>query len=196
QGIFESDERLNAIIGGGQLGSITYQGYYEEFLGRSPDSTGLTYWKSVWKADGGPDNVIAGMIGSPEFYTLAGQQNPGLPPNQAFVTELYLRLLGRQPDTLGLQHWTSSLDAGTLTRQQVVLSFVDSPENFQNLTTAFFEEYLLRQPTVAEVNQYVAEFQAGATQRDVQLAIINLPEYANSPSAPAAGTVGRSLYPF
>jgi hypothetical protein len=67
EGIFESDERLDAIIGGGQLGSITYQGYYPQFLFRPVEPDGLAYWKSVWKRDGGPDNVIAGMIGSPEF---------------------------------------------------------------------------------------------------------------------------------
>ena len=196
QGIFDSTERLNAIIGGGQLGSITYPGFYPQYLLRQADPAGLAYWVGVWQADGGPDNVIAGMIGSPEFYTSAGLQHPSLSANAAWVTSLYERLLSREPDSGGLQHWTSNLDNGTMTRQQVVLGFVRSPENFQQLTTAFFQEYLLRLPTVAEVNQYVAQFQAGATQSDVQEAIINLPEYANTPPAPAAGTVGRSLYLF
>ena len=41
QGIFESDERLNAIIGGGPLGSITYPGYYPQFLLRPVEPDGL-----------------------------------------------------------------------------------------------------------------------------------------------------------
>jgi len=196
QGIFDSTERLNAIIGGGQLGSITYPGFYEQYLLRAPDPAGLAYWVGVWQHDGGPDNVIAGMIGSPEFFTSAGLQHPSLSANAAWVTSLYERLLSREPDSTGLQHWTSNLDNGTMTRQQVVLGFVRSPENFQQLTTAFFQEYLLRLPTVDEVNQYVAQFEAGATQSDIQIAIINLPEYANTPPAPPVGGVGRSQYPF
>src|SRR4029077_131857 len=62
EGIFESDERLNAIIGGGHLGSITYPGYYPQFLLRPVEAQGLAYWKGVWKYDGGPDHVISGMI--------------------------------------------------------------------------------------------------------------------------------------
>ncbi|HEV3005905.1 MAG TPA: DUF4214 domain-containing protein, partial [Pirellulales bacterium] len=196
QGIFESDERLNAIIAGGQLGSITYPGYYPQYLLRPADPAGLAFWKGIWKQDGGPDNVIAGMIGSPEFYASAGQQHPNLPPNGAWVTALYERLLNREPEQAGYLHWTNALDNGTLTRQQVVLGFVDSTENFQNLTNGFFQEYLQRNPTPTELATYVGEFQAGATQRDVQLAIINLPEYANTPPAPAPGTVGQPKYPF
>ncbi|HUY32914.1 MAG TPA: DUF4214 domain-containing protein, partial [Pirellulales bacterium] len=196
QGIFESDERLNAIIAGGQLGDLpAYQGYYPQYLLRPADAAGLAYWKGVWKQNGGPDNVISGMIGSPEFYASAGQRHPTLSANDAWVTALYERLLSRAPDAAGLQYWSGQLASGAMTRQQVVLGFVRSPENFRNLTSAFFQEYLLRQPSAAELNQYVGQFEAGASQRDVQLAIINLPEYANTPPAPAIGTVARSLYP-
>ncbi|HEV3002867.1 MAG TPA: DUF4214 domain-containing protein, partial [Pirellulales bacterium] len=196
QGIFESNERLSAIIAGGQLGSITYPGYYPQFLLRPADPAGLAYWEGLWKADGGPDKVIAGMIGSPEFYASAGQQRRGLSPNAAWVTALYERLLNREPDSVGLQYWSANLDQGTMKREQVVLGFVDSNENFQKLTTGFFQEYLGRAPTSAELATFVGQFQAGASQRDVQLAIIDLPEYAATPPAPTVGTVGKPIYPF
>ena len=191
EGIFESDERLDAIIAGGQLGNISYPGYYPQFLLRAAEPGGLAYWKSIWQRDGGPDNVIAGMLGSPEFYASAGQDHPDLSPNAAWATALYERLLNREPDASGLQFWASNLDNGAMTRQQVVLGFVRSDENFLNLTTGFFEEYLSRLPSADELNLYVNQFRAGATQRDIQLAIINLPEYANTPPPPADGTVER-----
>jgi hypothetical protein len=193
EGIFESDERLNVIIGGGQLGSITYPGYYPQFLLRQADAAGLAYWKGIWKQGGGPDQVIAGMIGSPEFYASAGKQHADLSPDAAWVTALYERLLNREPDADGLRYWTSSLGSGAMSRTQVVLGFVDSDENFRNLTTTFFEEYLLRQPTAGELDQYVGQFRLGASQRTIQLAIVNLPEYTNSPPAPVAGRVGPVL---
>jgi photosystem II stability/assembly factor-like uncharacterized protein len=196
QGIFESNERLSAIIAGGRLGNITYPGYYAQFLLRPADPAGLAYWEGLWKQDGGPDHVIAGMIGSPEFYASAGQRHPALSPNAAWVTALYERLLNREPDGDGLRYWTTNLDNGAMSRDQVVLGFVDSNENFQNLTTGFFQEYLGRAPTSAELATRVDQFQSGASQRDVQLAIIDLPEYANTPTQPAPGSVGKPLYPF
>jgi hypothetical protein len=196
EGIFESDERLNAIIAGGHLGSITYPGYYPQFLLRPADPAGLAYWKGVWKAVGGPDQVVSGMISSPEFYASAGRSRPDLSPNAAWVTALYERLLGREPDPAGLAYWTSNLDSQSFTREQVVLGFVESDENFRKLTTAFFQQYLNRSPTDTELTQYVDQFKAGGSQRDVQESIINLPEYANTPPAPAPGTVGKPLYPI
>ena len=67
---------------------------------------------------------------------------------------------------------------------------------FLNLTNAFFQQYLNRKPTDGELAQYVGQFKAGGSQRDVQKAIIQLPEYANSPPAPAPGTVGLPLNPL
>jgi hypothetical protein len=196
QGIFESDERLNAIIGGGQLGSLSYQGYYEQFLLRGPDPQGLAFWKGVWRQNGGPDKVIAGMIISAEFYQSAGQQHPNLSPNAAWVTALYERLLLREPEPEGLQFWTHNLDTGAMTQTQVVLGFVESQENFTNLVKGFFQQYLQRPPTPAELNIYVGDFMAGASQRDVQIKIIDDTEYTTTPPAPIAGTVGPLLYPF
>ncbi|HEV3021199.1 MAG TPA: DUF4214 domain-containing protein, partial [Pirellulales bacterium] len=109
---------------------------------------------------------------------------------------LYGRLLNREPETTGLNYWTGHLDEGSLTRQDVVLGFVESAENFSNLTNGFFEQYLNRAPSASELALYIAEFEAGTTQRDIQLAIINLPEYANTPPPPAAGTVGLPLYSY
>src|SRR5690606_10822083 len=76
-GIFESDERLTPII----------EQFYRDYLLRDPagDAAGVAFWRDVWKRDGGPDNVIAGMISSAEFYNSAGGTDEG------WVKEMYLR---------------------------------------------------------------------------------------------------------
>jgi hypothetical protein len=102
--------------------------------------------------------------------------------------------LDREPEAQGLAYWTGGLDGGTMTQPGVVLGFVQSDENFRNLTTAFFQQYLNRVPTTTELTQYVNQFKAGGSQRVVQEAIIDLPEYANSPPAPSPGSVGKPLY--
>jgi hypothetical protein len=176
QGIFESNERLDPII----------QQYFQEFLLRPADAQGLAYWRDqVWKRDGGPENVIAGMISSSEFFQSAGATNAG------WVAALYQRLLNRTPDAQGLAYWVQALNSHQLTESQVVLGFLKSDENFQNLITGFYQEYLGRNPSSSELANYVAQMRAGATQRDVQLSLIASDEYRNSPAPPALGSMSR-----
>ncbi|MGH7137805.1 MAG: DUF4214 domain-containing protein, partial [Pirellulales bacterium] len=181
QGIFDSPERLDPII----------QGYYQQFLGRPADADGLAYWYGVWVKNGGPEPVVAGMIGSPEFFAMAGQANPTLSANAAWVTALYQRLLDRQPDSEGLTYWTNKLDTNALGPDQVVNGFNSSPEYYQNLTIRFFQQYLGRNPSASELSSYVAMFEDGATQSEIQIHIVDSPAYATSPSPPAAGTVNQ-----
>ena len=176
QGIFESNERLDPII----------QQYFQQFLLRPADAQGLAYWRDqVWKRDGGPENVIAGMISSVEFFQSAGGTNAG------WVTALYQRLLHRNPDAQGLSFWLQALNQQQATKPQVVLGFLYSDENFQNEITGFYQEYLDRTPTSSELANYVAQMRAGATQRDVQLSLIASQEYRNSPLPPAAGSMSK-----
>ncbi len=116
-GIFESPEHIDPIV----------TQMYHDYLFRSPDPDGLAYWRGIWQHDGEPENVIAGIVGSPEFFQSAGGTNQG------WVTEMYHRLLDREPDPQGLSFWTAKLGTGTLDRFHVILGFVESDENFHNL---------------------------------------------------------------
>ncbi|HEV3342390.1 MAG TPA: DUF4214 domain-containing protein, partial [Pirellulales bacterium] len=178
QGIFDSDERLMPIV----------TRYYEQFLLRTPDQQGLMYWVGIWQHDGGPENVVAGMISSPEFFAQAGLQHPTDSPNQAWVRTLYERLLNREPDTQGLDFWTNKLNTGAMTRPQVVLGFETSPEAYGNDVTSFYQLYLNRNPSPAEQATYVNQLLNGSTQAAVQIEIINTTEYQNNPPLPATGT--------
>ncbi|MEX0613689.1 MAG: DUF4214 domain-containing protein [Pirellulales bacterium] len=171
EGIFESDERLQPII----------SRYYQDYLFRPADPQGLTFWRDrVWKRDGGPENVLAGMIGSAEFFSSAGGTNSG------WVTALYQRLLGRLPDQQGLGYWTGRLDAGTLTHVQVVFGFLQSEENVRALIRGWHLQYLNRLPNDAEEALYLASMQAGDSHRAVQIALIDSLEYRNSPMVGSA----------
>lgn len=172
-GIFESNERLDPII----------RQMYRDFLFREADDSGLAFWREgVWKRDGEPDNVIAGIISSPEFFRSAGGTNA------AWTTELYRRLLGRDPDSQGLAYWTVQLDSGAMSRPQVVLGFVRSTENFHLLVRGWYSQYLGRSPSASEENAWVGQLQHGASQRSVQIQLLNSPEYRTTPTQPAAGT--------
>ncbi len=177
-GFFESDELLNEII----------TGYYQQYLLRTPDASGLAYWRQVWHATGGPEIIKAGFADSPEFYTSAG----GTP--QSWVTELYHRILGRDPDPQGNQYWlnylTSHENTGA-TRYQIALGFFTSLEAYKGDVTGWFQEYLQRAPTTSEQSQYASEMQAGKTDRDIEQEITNLPEYGQDPPASPPGSAVR-----
>ena len=66
---------------------------YQDFLGRSADSTGLTYWDGMLHSGTSRDTVAATIAYSLEAarYHVAG---------------LYTAILGRPADSAGLQYWT------------------------------------------------------------------------------------------
>jgi len=110
-----SPERRSQVIGN----------LYETYLGRAVDVGGLNYWLGVWSANNGPEQVQAGIIGSPEFYFTAGNTDA------AWVTALYQNLFERNPAFFEVSYWTGVLAAQGHTsaaRTNVVLGFVTSDE--------------------------------------------------------------------
>jgi hypothetical protein len=181
-GFFESPELLNKVIGG----------YYEQYLLRSADAAGLAHWESVWGEDGGPEKIRAFFAESEEFYTSAG----GTP--DAWINALYQRILARSPDPQGEQFWLKSYqqqvaaggDAAAV-RFNIALAFLTSQEDFGDDVTGWFNEYLLRAPTDAERQQYTNEMLAGASDRQIEQEITNLPEYGQNPPAAPDGAATR-----
>ena len=65
-----------------------YEGriFYTKYLNRTADVAGVQYWSNVWLANGGPEQVQAGIIGSPEYYRTASLLHPNLTSDAAWVT--------------------------------------------------------------------------------------------------------------
>jgi radical SAM protein with 4Fe4S-binding SPASM domain len=84
--------------------------------------------------------------------------------NRALVTRLYREILFREPDSGGLDHYTSQLEARQLLPDQVEETLRGSPE-YVSVISPLLEEiesvyatYLLRAPTAQEVAQGVENF--------------------------------------
>jgi hypothetical protein len=167
QSFLESGERLSSIIGG----------YYQQYLGRDIDQAGLKYWTDVWRSSGGPEQVQAGIIASPEYYATAGRLYANLSPDAAWVTALYNNVLGRSPDEQGLAYWVNYIQ--THSKQNVVLGFVTSAEYRLSLLNGWSEEFLGR-PIDASGGQYwLVQMQQGLTQDLVQAAMLASDEFAS-----------------
>jgi hypothetical protein len=178
-GFFESDELLNKVI----------TGYYEQYLLRAPDPDGLAHWKAVWRANGGPETIKAFFAESDEFYASAG----GTP--DAWINALYQRILDRTPDPDGEKFWLNyyqqQVAAGTpqpSVRYNIAMFFLTSKEDFGDDVTGWFDEYLQRAPGDSELQHYVNEMVAGASDRQIEQEITDLPEYGQYPPAAPDGT--------
>lgn len=96
---------------------------YLATLDRLPDAGGLAHWTNAHKAGGvTTQQMETAFIGSAEFGAKYGAQT-----NAAFVDLLYRNVLDRGADPAGLAAWAGGLDAGRLTRADVVhgLAFSD-----------------------------------------------------------------------
>ena len=99
---------------------------YTAAFGRLPDDVGLNFWMDVLSDPlVGLKDISRDFVDSSEFSAIA-------PPDSSsavFTTALYQNVLGRDPEPLGLVHWTNQLDSGVLDRSDVLIGFANSPEN-------------------------------------------------------------------
>lgn len=78
---------------------VLVQSWYRQFLNRNPDPNGIATWTSMLQTGSQPQYVLAGILGSEEYYLKAGF-NP-----QGFVRNLFLDVLGREPTFQELNYW-------------------------------------------------------------------------------------------
>jgi len=79
--------------------------YYENLLGRAGDQAGMDHWADQLFA-GMPEETVAAAMASSQEYTARFSR-----PND-LVTRWYVDLLGRQPDSMGLEAHTRALESG------------------------------------------------------------------------------------
>ena len=103
---------------------------YSAAFGRIPDVAGFAFWADVARQRSSLTAIAAQFQASPEFTLRYG---PDL-DNEAFVRLLYANVLDRAPDSGGLAYWLAQLDT-TLTRNQILVAFSESPENIDRTST-------------------------------------------------------------
>ncbi|OOY27724.1 hypothetical protein BMI90_10960 [Thioclava sp. L04-15] len=97
---------------------------YQATLDRAPDANGLAYWTDILGSGAlSLQQVADGFINSAEFQTLYQDTN-----DTEFLTLLYQNVLDRPPDNGGLSWWLDQLEAGTKSREEVVVGFSESAE--------------------------------------------------------------------
>ena len=91
-------------------------------LQRDGEPAGLTHHIRLLKAGMPVPELLAGMLDSPE-----AQGHLAPLPNDAFVEQMYQKLLGRGADSSGKANWINALNQGH-SRRDVALGFINSLE--------------------------------------------------------------------
>lgn len=144
-------------------------GLYRQYLGRAADNAGIDFWIGVWNANGGPEHVQAGIIGSREFYRFSGNTDAG------WVKALYKNVLGREVDEAGLKHWVKYIRSHS--KQSVVLGFVTSDEYRLDMVKSWFHEYLGRTLDKGGAQYWLQQMKRGTSQESIQIGICSSAEY-------------------
>jgi len=143
---------------------------YQTMLGRPADPSGRAFWVDRLQASGRYDQLLADLAASPEFWSKAGGTNTG------FVTRVYDRLLGRTPDTAGLNHWVGRLDTGT-SRRALVLTLANLDEPLGRLVVDAYDEILGRAPFAAERTDGIAYLRDTGSRSGLYARLIGTTEF-------------------
>lgn len=148
------------------------------FLSNSSDAAYLKS-ESNLKALG-----VADATGIANYYGLSkGVTDEQKVQIQAFVTRLYTTLLGRDPDTTGLNNWVTLLANGTKTGAQVVDGFLKSNEftgkKYSNAdyVERLYKTMLNRSSDSAGKADWVTKLEVGMSREGVSIGFINSSEF-------------------
>ena len=93
---------------------------YRSILQREPDSEGHRNWTNSMRNGMAREEVIRRFFTSPEYQGFHRS-------NRDYATDLYLGVLGREPEREGHVNWKQALESG-MTKGEVLERFFQSPE--------------------------------------------------------------------
>lgn len=140
-------------------------------LRRFPSTPDLTFWSNTL-LNQGEDAMLAGILGSGEYFANAGGTNLG------FVKRLFLDALERPSQPGGEAFYVAQLDGGS-TPQQVALAVLQTTEADTLFVRKTFARALNRAPGAGGLNGFVTQLQGGARQNAVAASILGTSEYIN-----------------
>jgi streptogramin lyase len=150
-----------------RIGSMTTAGVVKEY--RVP-----------WTVDKlHPAGIITGPDGALWFVTTQSIDRMSivaLTPSQAFVSQAYRDLLGREADPVGLAGWSSLIDQGT-SRADVVRDIEVSPEYEGVVVQQLYATYLRRSADPGGLASGAAFLAGGGTREELAAMLLGSAEY-------------------
>ncbi len=123
------------------------------------------------------EQVQSSILASDEYFAVHGGTAEG------FITGLYQNLLDRSPSAAEVQQWLAVYDSGTVTRYQIAMAIMTSPEARLTEVAQWFQDDLGRSASIdtLKVDPGVVAWanliDEGFGDDTVQAAILSSPEY-------------------
>jgi Subtilase family/Domain of unknown function (DUF4214) len=157
-----SAEYRRDVIGG--AGSL--QGFYEEYLGRPSDPSGVNYWIGRMAQGTTFEQVRLAFIGSPEYFALHNDD-----PGQT-IDALYHDVLGRVPDPGGRTYWIAHFNATTIAGQ-----ILYSAEGRSHLVAGYYQTYLGRAADAGGLAYWTQAILNGASDEQIVAVLVSSDEF-------------------
>lgn len=170
-GVSQADVALR-ILNSPEARAHTIANDYQTYLGRPVDPAGLNYWESVMAMGVTDEQVLSSIIASPEYYLKSGGTSDG------YVRALYRDILHRTspPAQFEVDYWIAQLAASNRgevqARADIALQFQQSTEYRADLISQWYQQYLGRAPSAAELSANLQSFVLGATDEAIEANIL------------------------
>lgn len=112
------------------------------------------------------------------------------PSNERWVKQVFIDLLGRNPDAAAVASYAALLSGGA-SRTSVATTILSSAEYRSRLVTEFYSTLLHRSPSAAEIAFWLPAFTSGLTDQQVAAQIVASPEYFALAGSTNAGWINR-----
>jgi hypothetical protein len=145
-------------------------GDYLRFLRRPADTAGFDTFVGALEGEVAPEAVEAAFVGSTEYILKHGNN-----PTQ-WLVGVYNDVLGRAPDSAGLNHWLSRMAVGE-TAFQVALEIINSTERRTQVIVQDYEAFLGRAPEAGGVSFWLSQMQLGLNRAGLADSIVGSEEY-------------------
>ena len=187
-GFFNSDELTNM-----NLSDVQYlEMLYSTLFNRDADQNGILYWIDRMNDGITRERIQNGFYNSTEFSNLADsfgvtaiRDEDQLVGVNDFVTRFYELVLGRTPDSGGLNDWVTQLNSGTRSGTDIANGFFNSAEfNNRDVSDSEFIEILYnaffnRPADQGGYNDWMSQLQDGATRQNIIDGFSNSQEFIN-----------------
>ncbi len=117
-------------------------------------------------------------------------------PNQVWVNEVYLDLLGRPADPNGLAFWSDQMEQQDVPRQTVVAGILNSDEYRQNYIVKLYQDLLNRTPLLPEIQVHLNDLRAGETYERLTANFLASPEYYLREGRQDPGVYTNAIYQY
>lgn len=152
------------------------QADYQEFLHRSAGAAEVNYWVGVFLS-GASETAVAGQFMYSQEYLYSHSDNAG------FIQEVFQDLLGRAADSGSVASLSNLLNSG-MSRVALVNFVLGSAERTDHVIEQYYEQYLGRSGSAAEVQGWAALIDAGVFDfESVAEQFLSSNEYFSSASA-------------